>query len=275
MNSQNVEKAKKILIPSFLTIGGLWISYVGYFTIPIIYGFWKFARFKPTVQMLEKAWEGFEYDPQNNTSIQVNQVLKRSSTLYREIMPQFTLLSKKLRQTDKLEQQNEFIQSVKQEIDQKINQSRMCAMHFLQYKNYSFEDFFQKTYLQPDDQQILQLTAQYDIQLFLYYDHDRYLHKLPTINQFIAYLKKIMPLISENKPQIDRLRHLIMQNGLILNSIKPDIREEVQKLCLDYQQLCSKQYICQIQELNSIKSLQPNKYKFIYFLVSQIIDINK
>ena len=43
------------------------ISYVGYFAIPIVYGFWKFARFKPTNEMLEKAWEGFEYDPEINT----------------------------------------------------------------------------------------------------------------------------------------------------------------------------------------------------------------
>ncbi|KAM3143888.1 hypothetical protein pb186bvf_003939 [Paramecium bursaria] len=212
MNSQNVEKAKKIIVPSLLALGGVWISYVGYIVVPLLYGYFKFARYRPTSQMLEKAWEGFVYDPEINTIQQVHQVFKRSSSLYKDIMPQFSQQLKKQRQSNKLEELKEFIQSVREEIDLKIGQSRMCIMHFLQYKNYSFEQFFQRNFEQQQDVQIIQLILDNDILLFICYDF--YKHKLPTINQCVENLKQIIPLLKEKKPQFDRLRHMVVQSGL-------------------------------------------------------------
>ncbi|KAM3143885.1 hypothetical protein pb186bvf_003936 [Paramecium bursaria] len=221
MNSQNVERTKKIVIPTFLTLGGMWyikllirLSYIAFISFKVYNGSLKVRNFKPTNQMLEKAWEGFEYDPQIVNLQQVHQVFKRAGKLSREVLFEFTKLTKSLRQTNY--NLNDFILFVAQEIELKIRLQRQSIKYFLQYKNHSFEQFDQ-SYYQVQNEEIKLIIARFTfVQFMQYLDkircHDPYEQKLPTINECIDNLKILNHLMIEKKPEFDRLRHIIVQN---------------------------------------------------------------
>ncbi|KAM3143865.1 hypothetical protein pb186bvf_003928 [Paramecium bursaria] len=210
MNINYLERNKKFLIVSIL---GLGVSAGLYHWWDLITKFNYVLQLlkEPSKEELEQAWQGFQYDPQNINEYQIKEVFQRSLKLYFKVVQDGTQIMKYSRRKYNQNQIFQLSDIVDEIVSKEYIAGKMTNL-FLRFKNHSYEDFLASIKIQKTTYEKIKKLSQKQMEL-TYYCTDSLVSQLFTINKFYEYLKKLVPILDEIKPQLDRAVRFVEQNN--------------------------------------------------------------